>query len=183
MAKLEMVLAGFNALDRPPAAFVLCGPFLSKHSSAVSVGALHAGIEALQRAVSRSARLIAQSKFILLPALADPLSAPVLPRRSLPDSLLAPLRDAGVDCAMASNPVRLFFFSREVVVFRDEATVKMRKNLLLAPPLATASPTENVMQTLLAQAHLSPLPLALQPRYWEHDHALSLYPAPDVVIA
>lgn len=181
MGKLEALLAGFNALDRPPAVFVLCGPFLSQCRSAVSVGALRDGIDALQRAVSRSARLIQHSKFVLLPAPADPLSAPVLPRRALPDSLLAPLQQIGVECAMASNPVRLFFFSKEVVVFRDEATVKIRKSLLLAPPLATPPPSQNAMPALLAQAHLSPLPLGQQPRYWEHDHALTLYPAPDVV--
>ena len=36
--------------------------------------------------------------------------------------------------------------------------------------------------TLLQQSHLCPLPLEKQPIYWQHDHALRLYPVPDAVI-
>jgi len=35
--------------------------------------------------------------------------------------------------------------------------------------------------TLVQQAHLAPLPVAQMPVYWEHDHALRLYPAPHAV--
>ena len=38
-----------------------------------------------------------------------------------------------------------------------------------------------VAYTLIDQGHLSPLPLSVQPIHWEHDHALRLYPLPDVV--
>lgn len=36
--------------------------------------------------------------------------------------------------------------------------------------------------TLLQQSHLCPLPLLQQPIYWEHDHAMHLYPLPHAVI-
>ena len=36
--------------------------------------------------------------------------------------------------------------------------------------------------TLVQQAHLAPLPIAQLPVYWEHDHALRLYPAPHCVV-
>ena len=41
---------------------------------------------------------------------------------------------------------------------------------------------EHLSVTLLQQSHLCPLPLEKQPIYWQHDHALRLYPVPDVVI-
>jgi len=36
--------------------------------------------------------------------------------------------------------------------------------------------------TLLQQSHLCPLPLVLQPIYWQYDHALQLYPLPHAVV-
>ena len=36
--------------------------------------------------------------------------------------------------------------------------------------------------TVVQQAHLSPLPVAQAPVYWQHDHALWLYPAPHMVV-
>ena len=36
--------------------------------------------------------------------------------------------------------------------------------------------------TLLQQSHLCPLPLLQQPIYWQHDHAMHLYPLPHAVV-
>lgn len=41
---------------------------------------------------------------------------------------------------------------------------------------------EHLSVTLLQQSHLCPLPLEKQPIYWQHDHALRLYPVPSAVI-
>ena len=37
-------------------------------------------------------------------------------------------------------------------------------------------------QTLVSQAHLSPLPLHVLPTYWGQDHVLSLHPTPDFIV-
>jgi DNA polymerase epsilon subunit 2 len=39
-----------------------------------------------------------------------------------------------------------------------------------------------LVQTILDQVHLSPLPLTTQPTLWEYDHALRLYPMPTALI-
>jgi hypothetical protein len=41
---------------------------------------------------------------------------------------------------------------------------------------------ENLAVTLLQQSHVCPLPMTAQPVYWNYDHALRLYPLPDVVV-
>lgn len=41
---------------------------------------------------------------------------------------------------------------------------------------------DHAARTLLAQAHLVPLPLACAPVDWAYDHALRLYPAPDLLV-
>jgi DNA polymerase epsilon subunit 2 len=35
---------------------------------------------------------------------------------------------------------------------------------------------------LITQAHLSPLPVYMTPIYWAFDHALHLYPLPDLIV-
>ena len=40
----------------------------------------------------------------------------------------------------------------------------------------------HLAKTLLSQGHLAPLPLHVMPVYWSHDHALRLYPIPDVIV-
>lgn len=38
-----------------------------------------------------------------------------------------------------------------------------------------------MVRTVLDQGHLCPLPLAVRPIYWSHDHALRIYPSPQAV--
>lgn len=38
-----------------------------------------------------------------------------------------------------------------------------------------------LVQTILDQAHLAPLPLPVRPVLWDYDHALRLYPMPTTV--
>ena len=42
--------------------------------------------------------------------------------------------------------------------------------------------TEHLVKTVLDQGHLAPLPLASRPVHWRLDHALRLFPLPDVVV-
>ncbi len=35
---------------------------------------------------------------------------------------------------------------------------------------------------MVTQAHLSPLPVYMTPVYWSYDHALHLYPLPDLIV-
>lgn len=41
---------------------------------------------------------------------------------------------------------------------------------------------EHLCATLLQQSHLCPVPLESQPVFWNYDHALHLYPIPDVLV-
>lgn len=46
---------------------------------------------------------------------------------------------------------------------------------------AARSKSYHVAATLVHQAHLCPLPMLEQPVYWDHDHALRLWPPPDLL--
>jgi len=41
---------------------------------------------------------------------------------------------------------------------------------------------QHLVKTICDQSHLCPLPTSVQPVYWQFDHALFLYPLPDVII-
>ena len=39
-----------------------------------------------------------------------------------------------------------------------------------------------LVMTLLQESHLCPVPLESQAVYWQHDHALALYPLPHLLV-
>jgi len=41
---------------------------------------------------------------------------------------------------------------------------------------------DHFVKTLISQCHLCPLPLHSAPIYWNYDHALRIYPLPDVIV-
>ena len=57
----------------------------------------------------------------------------------------------------------------------------MRRQAVL-PPVEGMKLEAHLMQTIVEQGHLCPLPTYARPVYWEQEHALSLYPLPDVLI-
>ena len=98
----------------------------------------------------------------------------------------------------------------QVVLFRYDILKRMRRRCLIPPKdagnwLAAGAPLQtqatqltatapgstqanakamwgHLALTLLQQSHLCPLPLQLQPIYWQYDHALHLYPLPHAVV-
>jgi DNA polymerase epsilon subunit 2 len=42
--------------------------------------------------------------------------------------------------------------------------------------------TDHLLKTVCDQSHLCPLPLETRPVYWAHDHAMWLYPLPDLIL-
>lgn len=129
-------------------------------------------------------------QLIFVPGPADPSPAPdCLPR----PRLMTPVQEAFFSAASAtsqrdrvhfvSNPCRLRYLSKEIVVFREDVSSRMRRHSVVSPPSHAAENFVGLLvRTLLDQSHLCPLPLPLQPALWDFDHALRLYPLPDALI-
>lgn len=186
LSKLQKLLCEYESLESVPGAFIIMGPFTVASNLHGSVPAalttLRKAFSNLSQVIGTNSKLLTTSKFIFIPAIDDPLSTKTIPRPPLPDELLNPLRERGIECIMASNPARLFVFSKEIILYRNDMTVNLYNGLL--PQLskyANNNNTGGAFRTLLEQSHLSPLPLTNQPRLWEFDHALTLYPIPDMV--
>lgn len=192
LRRLSRLLAGFR--DCPPTAFVLAGNFSCGDGAAESgrpdsYRRLRRGFSELGQLIAAVPELASQSRFIFVPGPRDPCVAPILPRAPLPDAVVDELRrlvpDAGANgggVTMATNPCRLQYCTQEVVVFREDVLSKLCRHGIYYSTESCPDVAPHFVTTLTAQCHLAPLPAHVAPVYWRHDHALRLYPLPDLVV-
>jgi hypothetical protein len=178
------------------------GSGASQRSAAAAASSLHnatspaqsfsCAMEALGALLASFPTVCQQTHFVLVPGPGDPGSAPVLPRPPLPTALCAPhlVQVSGEplsaipNLTLATNPCRLRFYTREIVVFRGEPSMRLARASMLPPePVGPeAPPSFHTACTQVWQGHLLPLSLHSQPLYWEHDHALRTSPSPHAII-
>ncbi|KRZ31700.1 DNA polymerase epsilon subunit 2 [Trichinella pseudospiralis] len=140
--------------------FVFAGEFLSEYYGIQQASVLHDGFKALADIVANYPNLTKRAQFIFIPSSADAVFTDTIPRQPLLPSVVAPFKSKVQNCTLATNPCRIRYLSHRIVVFREDIFAK----------------------TILAQSHLSPLPLHISPVYWNLDHSLYLYPLPDLVV-
>lgn len=181
MQKLEQLFRGFSTA--PPTAFIFIGNFTSR-----PFGQGYDDRDTLQRHFDELAKLIArfrdlrqQSRFVFVPGPSDAGGSGVLPRPPLPVIFTQRLRNVLPNAIFSSNPCRIRFYTQEIVIFRQNLLSQMRRHCVL-PPTGNADVTYHLVKTVLEQGHLCPLHQNVMPVYWGFDHALWLYPLPDVCV-
>ena len=179
LQKLNSMFAGYS--DSPPTAFVFMGNFLSAPYGASKNQKLRTCLKALGDVLAGYPELLDKSQFCFVPGPQDPGPGNVLPRPSLPTVLMKELADRVPNIHFCSNPCRIQFCSKEIVVFREDILNKMSRHCVRFPSDELDMPNHFV-KTILSQAHLCPLPLHSRPVYWMYDHALRLYPLPDLLV-
>lgn len=188
---LHTIFAGFDGLDTVPSTFVLMGNFQSQPATTgnTDYSTIKENFKALARIISQYQRLQEESKFIFVPGPGDPGPSDVLPRPALPAYFTSELRQLLPTAVFASNPCRVRLYTQEVVLFRSDLQNHMRRLCLIPPTSSSGQPVssaealfEHLCMTVLQQSHLCPVPLENQSVYWQYDHALHLYPAPDLVV-
>lgn len=168
--------------------FVLCGNFTSPALTAGTVrrSTLTALFGELGAIVGRCKTLSQHAQFVLVPGPADATvtSNEVLPRGHVPESMCAELRKRVANVELTSSPARLRLCGQTVVVFREDLLLKARRSCILPPAddETTSDLNGHLVKTIVDQAHLCPLPLNEAAVAWQHDHALWLHPAPDVLV-
>jgi DNA polymerase epsilon subunit 2 len=122
----------------------------------------------------------------------------VIFRAPLPPSIQDILKKRIRHLHLATNPVRLQYCTQEIVIFREDLLQKLCRYCIKLPAdnlpthvrfFSFPNPTIKILvfpfqlcHTLITQAHLSPLPVYMTPIYWAYDHALHLYPLPDLIV-
>jgi DNA polymerase epsilon subunit 2 len=77
------------------------------------------------------------------------------------------------------------YWQQELVFLRDDSASKMVRHCVVQPdpvPISAADLAAQYARTVVSEAHLSPVPLAVTPVHWAHDHALWLHPLPHLVV-
>uniref|UniRef100_A0A1E1X5R8 DNA polymerase epsilon subunit n=1 Tax=Amblyomma aureolatum TaxID=187763 RepID=A0A1E1X5R8_9ACAR len=186
LSRLRVLFAGFA--QGPPACFVLAGNFLS-HSAGLQRDRLllREGFRALADMLAEFPLLVKHSRFIFVPGPKDPGLSNVLPRPGLPRQVTEPLREGGSSlsdrCHWASNPCRLLYCGRQVVLWRQDGLAKACRHAVHRPwGKAGIDLAQMYTRSLAANAHLSPLSPTVTPVFWEWDFALWLHPLPDAVV-
>ena len=179
LEKLKAMFTGYN--DTPPTAFILMGNFCSTPFGATKNQKLRASFKALGDILVKYPDLLEKSQFCFVPGPQDPGPGNVLPRPPLPAFVTQGLTDRVKNAHMCSNPCRIQFCTREIVIFREDILNKMSRHCVRFPSDELDMPNHFV-KTVLSQAHLCPLPLHSRPVYWMYDYALRLYPLPDLLV-
>ena len=170
--------------------FVLCGNFNSGGVATAQCGISYdrnfhlTNFKNLSTIINKHQILAKHSHFILVPGQDDPsISAPeILPRAPLPNFMVAEVRKVCAHVELMSSPCRLVLCGQTIVIHRDELLVKARRSCVVRPLSEGLELNQHLTKSLIDGAHLCPLPPNESPVYWQHDHALWLHPAPEVLI-
>eukprot|EP00466_Bigelowiella_natans_P000272 jgi/Bigna1/33306/e_gw1.1.400.1 len=180
------LLEGF--VDSVPRLFVLMGNFTSRPLGLKGgdVKKLQAYFDDLADIILEFPDLIKSSKFVFIPGPNDLGIGNVLPRSGLPRVITRKLRSNRFprnSTIFPSNPCRILYGTRELLFFRQDITHQMRRNCILQPSThETKDITNHLVKTILEQSHLCPLPNTTRPVHWENEHALHVYPLPDLLV-
>lgn len=131
LEKFQMMLDGYN--DFPPVAFVLCGDFLSFPPNVTSAQKMKEGFTRLAEIINRFPDIKKNSQFVLVPGPYDLGSPKILPRGPLPHSLLEGFINRVPNTILASNPCRIQYCTKEIVVLREDMLTKLCRNTLKFP--------------------------------------------------
>ncbi|XP_043273649.1 DNA polymerase epsilon subunit 2 [Venturia canescens] len=176
--KFETMLKGFS--EFPPVAFVLCGHFLSFPPNITSAQKLKEGFSKVAEIIQKYQDIKESSQFVLVPGPYDLGSPKILPRGPLPKSILEDLTRKIPNTILATNPCRIQYCTKEIVVFREDMLMKLCRNTLKFPDEGEIY--EHYAKSIICQSHLSPLCLPVTPVYWKYDHTLQLFPTPDLIV-
>ncbi|KZC06691.1 DNA polymerase epsilon subunit 2 [Dufourea novaeangliae] len=177
--KFDTMLKGYS--EYPPIAFVLCGHFLSFPANITSTQKLKKGLKDLADIITQYPEIKQSSKFIFVPAPDDVGSPKILPRFPLPKHLTEDFRKHIPGAVFTTNPCRIQYCTKEIVVIREDILTKMCRNTLHFPQEGNIY--EHYAKSIICQLHLTPLNLSVIPRYWKYDHTLQIYPTPDLIVA
>jgi len=185
LQKIATMLEGLK--EHVPPAFVFMGNFTSAPfaNQPGEMQKLKGYFDGLCDVLLKYPALCRESHFVFIPGPRD-LPACLgssLPQSALPAVFTARLRDRLTHVTFATNPCRVSWVNKEICLYREELVHKLRRNCIRPPSeLETSDVSQHLVKTVIDQAHLAPLPADKRPIYWNYDHALRLYPLPDLLV-
>lgn len=154
LQKLRELLAGYNRSGIIPLAIILMGDFLSEPFAFDGTTAKKyqgmcekqyctncislrfdcaAAFNDLLEVFLEHPDISKFSKLIFVPGPNDPWSTNILPRPSLPDVFTERFRSRLPNAIFTTNPCRIKYCSKELVIFRQNLLSKMQRNAIMKP--------------------------------------------------
>lgn len=183
MEALHTLFEGFSH-STPPIAFILIGDFISRPFVAGSgeTSQYRDNMTALGQLIAEYPEIARTSQFVLVPGNNDPWGQDgALPKPPIAEYFTKRLGSRLANVSFATNPCRIRYCTQEIVVFREDLLKRMRRNSVL-PPTEGTEIVKHMARTVIDQSHLCPLPQRIRPIYWAYDHAMRVYPIPDLLI-
>jgi DNA polymerase epsilon subunit 2 len=172
--------------------FCFQGNFLSTDPALRSSNqntSIRQALEELATLIAKYPNLARNAHFVLVPGPNDGVGHVLpLPPLTAPQSFGQKVTHVH----WGSNPTRITWSGREMVVFRYDLLHLLQREQVLLQEKATPEelndedamhrrqPHCRLVKTILDQGHL--VPVQNVPVYWNYDHALSLYPLPDSLV-
>ncbi|KAJ2785467.1 DNA-directed DNA polymerase epsilon, subunit B [Coemansia javaensis] len=182
MDALQTLFEGFSHAT-PPIAFVFIGDFASRPFVAGSgdTAQFRDSMGALAQLIAGFPDIARQSRFVFVPGPNDPWGQGALPKPRIAEFFAQRLEGRLPHVTFSTNPCRIRYCTHEIVVFREDLLKRVRRNCVL-PPAEGSEIVKHLVRTVVDQGHLCPLPQRIRPVYWAYDHAMRVYPVPDVLV-
>ncbi|KAJ2805527.1 DNA-directed DNA polymerase epsilon, subunit B [Coemansia guatemalensis] len=182
MDALQTLFEGFSH-STPPIAFVFIGDFSSKPfvSGSGDTAQYRENMALLGQLIAGFPEIARTSHFVFVPGSNDPWGQGALPKPHIAEFFTKRLGSRLANVTFASNPCRIKYCTHEIVVFREDLLKRIRRNCVL-PPTEGTEIVKHLVRTVIDQGHLCPLPQRIRPIYWAYDHAMRVYPIPDLLI-
>jgi len=169
-----------------PKVIVLCGNFTRQsisHGNSRDVQTYQENFDALADLIASYPLITRSTHFVFVPGPLDITVNGTLPRHHLLSSLVSRLQSKIPKVHFATNPCRIKFFDQEIIIFREDTMSRMLRNVVgVKPNVSSEHLKRYLVQTILDQAHLSPLTIDIQPTLADFDHSLRLYPLPTALV-
>ncbi|KAF7266756.1 hypothetical protein GWI33_019933 [Rhynchophorus ferrugineus] len=164
----------------PPVAFVFMGNFLCESHGCEMMSILKKLFKRLAEIIVKYSVISNVSHFVFVPGSTDPCTPHILPRLELPNYVTADVKKILPNVTFATNPCRIQYCTKEIVVLRSDILAKMLQGSL-HKPIREEIP-KCLTRTIISQGHLTPLSLNASTVHWDFDYCFSLYPLPDLVV-
>ncbi|KAF2069294.1 hypothetical protein CYY_009385 [Polysphondylium violaceum] len=180
LEKLDYVLESYN--EDPPFAIVLMGNFTEHPLSNGSQYNLKSYFDNLASIITKHSNF-SNTRFIFVPGPTDPIGSliNILPKSSIPNAFVKDFKAKVPNSIFTTNPCRIRYCTQEIIVFRDDLVNRMRRHCIIEPS-DEWDISQHLIASICSNGHLCNLSIEDRPIYWNYDHALSVYPLPNVLV-
>ncbi|KAN0031595.1 hypothetical protein ACTFIV_005460 [Dictyostelium citrinum] len=181
MERLDYLFGGYK--DCPPFAMILMGNFTEHPLINGTQYQLKKYFNQLATLIQKYPNIHQFTQFIFVPGPTDPTGSllNILPKFPISNVFIKEFLSVIPKSTFTTNPCRIRYCSQEIIVFRDDLTNKMRRHCILEPS-QSCDISQHLIELICSNSHLCNLTLEDKPIYWNYDHAMSVYPLPDILV-